>query len=432
VKKEKGKVKKDYKIQASVLSYALFIMVIITIILGSLLMLSYYNHLNRNRYQIEGKLRRNVESGINLIMAGPSVLSYEEQRQISLYEEEFDNIHIRKDLWGLFDQLYCSAQYKNIFHEKKVLADVYYKTENTPALYLIDLNMPLCLCGNTFVQGECFVPEAGVKKGYVEGMHYERQELIYGNTSQSDSILPVNNEKFSRNTFDYAKKKYLDQADVQLVNYSSIEKDTLENSFYNEPIVIYEADSLLLNHSLWGNIVVICEKDIVISKECDLKDILIYGKNIYIEDGFKGRLQCFASESLITGDNCNFDYPSNLVLLSLKELNKTAYFRFGKGSKLKGTLVSNVLWTKKKYKTQLKVLDNTHITGQIYSNGTLELSGDVSGSVYCNEFILSRSWVLYINHLLDVEINIAKLPEDFVGVDMLNETGPSKIIKRLR
>jgi hypothetical protein len=276
------------------------------------------------------------------------------------------------------------------------------------------------------------IPVAVIKNGYVEGRHYERKKLIEGESGFSNTLLPQNKDKFERNTLEFVKEKYLTNNSTVILNIEELLEDSLSNSYFNNPILIYEPNSLLLEHnSFSGNIILIAEQDIVISKNCELNNVLLYAKSIYIEEDFQGSLQCIAKDSLITGKNCSFTYPSNLVLLNKEPSFKKAILKLGEGSKIEGALVTNIVWTDRRYKPDLFVEENTSVHGQIYSNGSLQLKGNVYGTVFCDEFILRKPSAIYINHLLDIEIDISKLHADFVGVNFTKNTRPLKIAKKL-
>ncbi len=406
------------------------IMVIISIIIGSILTLSYFNHIYRNRFEIEDQLRSNVNSGINLIMSDKNFIGYGEEKTLSLFQEEFDSIIVQKESWGLFDLLYCRSTWRNIIQEKIVLADAYYKKQDLPALYLADLNKPLCVSGKTYIEGDCLLPKAGIKNGYVEGRHYERRKLLEGSVEFSTNELPANQPKLENNYFEFVKEKYLNSTGTHIGNYSDFLDNTIANSFYKPTLVFYQDTNLILSKTLLGNIIIINESDIIIRNTAQVEDAIIYAKNIFIEDGFEGTLQCIASRSIITGNACKFNYPSNLALITSK-INNKGTIKLGSGSKIEGAIVAYTNWTHKNNQSQVLIQKETQITGELYSNGQIELQGNVYGSIFCNEFILRKPSAIYINHLLDVEINVSSLPEDYTGTNLINCDHPSKIIKPL-
>ncbi len=419
------------KLKSSILVYAVFILIIISLILCSIILISYFNHSLRNKFSIENKLRLNVNSGISLLLADTSVIDYEQQRKISLFNESVDSVTIKKDTWGIFDLLYCKAECKNIKKEKITIAGNFYKTDSTLALYLSDNNKPLCLCGNTIIHGNCKIPKAGIKRGYVEGRHFERDRLLSGKYSFSEKNLPVLKRISEYNSLNKIKSKYLNSPLYVKKNYDEIKDDSITNSFYNQTLVIYEPDNIFLDGIIiHGNIVIIAENEVIISNSCKLKDVIIYGKNIYIENNFIGNIQCFAKDTLIVGENCVFNYPSVLgIIYNIEETISTLWIN-------EGTIVNGIVFFYTNVemslnKNEVNIENNVVIKGQVYSSGSLELKGKVFGSITCKEFRLHTPSSIYLNHLLDVEISSEKLSDDFIGFDFLNVGKPGKIIKCL-
>ncbi len=421
------------RLQGSVLSYALFVSLIITIIISSIILYAYFNHIYRSNYRIQQRLFSNAESGLAVLMTDSLIAKYDEPKKISLFGGNQDSVLLIKELWGLYDKLYCSAKYKRFRKEVIVLADSYYKDEYIPTLYLANHNKPLCVCGQTLIKGNCLLPIAGVKSGYVEGRHFERKKLIEGKSGFSGNKLPENRRKFELNDFKRIKEKYLDSGSTILLHYNELQKDTLSNSFLDSTILIYDQESLdLKNFSSSGNIIIMTEKDLIIRNSCNFNNILCYAKNIFIEDNFRGQLQCIASDTLICGQNCLFSYPSNLVVSNRDStILKKGFLKIGRNTKIEGAVVLNTHWKHQQYKPEIHISPLCEIKGQLYCNGAIQLEGNVFGTVFTNMFILRKPSALYNNHLLDIELNIEKLDHYFVGPNFTNNSRPLKIAKKL-
>ncbi len=421
-----------HKIKASILLYALFIMVVITIIIGSIILLSHINFLERKSYEVENDLRTNVDSGIALLLADSDVIDYGGTDSIFLFSQEFEEnsfVTIRKNLWGFGDLLYCKASWRHFIKEKIVLAGNYYQNNESLALYLADRRNPLCFVGKAFISGNCKIPKAGLKRGYVEGRNFTGDNFMDGLKSESDSLLPLNEEKILRNSLEYVIDNLLDDSGIEIINYDEIENDGLTNSFYSPTIIVFEPENITLNSIISGNIVIVSESDIFIERGSKLEDVLIYAKNIFIESGFTGSLQCFAEDTLIVSQNCNLTYPSTIATIHLDEKENKSHLKLESGIQFSGTILQYGKKSKKYSKPEIIILKDALITGQIYATGSLELLSDVNGSVYTNSLVLSKPSARYINHISDIKINLTKLPMGFVGSSLFTESHPAKIIK---
>ncbi len=413
--------------------YALFIMIIVTIIIASVILLSYINHIERNSYRIEDKLRTNVNSGIALMLADRNIIEYGQLDSISLFSEyNNDNIiSINKELWGLYDKLHCKANWGRFLKEKIALSGDYYKNKESIALYLADTKNPLCLVGKALIKGNCFIPKAGIKHGYVEGRHYERDELPEGKSSLSDSILPLTTEKIKYNSLNSMLSRISIGSNLEISNYSDIEGESITNSFYNTAMILYETGDIFINKTISGNMIIVSEEDIVIGRNSSLKDILVYGKNIVIESGFSGSIQCFARDTILVEQNCNLTYPSALATINLSKTENKSMLGIKSGVQIEGTVLQYSLFSKRFSKPAILISEDALIIGQVYSTSSMELLGNVYGSLFSNMIVLSKPSARYINHLMDVEINLNKLPEWFVGNSLVEEIIPAKIIKWL-
>ena len=429
--KSKFLTKKRYA--GSTLSYSIFVMIIVSLILSSIIVYSYFNRVKRSHYEIQNNLLTNINSGIALALTDSTLINYGEEKTFSLYEGYFDTISIIKEVWGFYDKIVCSAKQKRFSKGVIVLADAYYIDDYIPALFLTNHNKPLCLCGQTLLSGNCLLPISGLKNGYVEGRHFERKKLLEGNTGFSGNRLPENKAKFLRNDFSYVKEHYLQSDRIKNFQLNVSQCDTLTNSFFEKGIFIYEKESITLNSQcLKGNIILMTEKDLYIYNNAKIENILCYAKNIFIEEGFEGTVQCIAQDTLICGNNCKFNYPSNLVVTSQDSIRyKRPRLIFGSGSTIKGALVANTKWKDKNQKAEIIVEPMSEIHGQLYSNGSIELKGNVYGTVFTDEFVLYKPSAKYINHLLDIEINSGKLSKEFVGPNFTHNTRPLKIATKL-
>ena len=74
------------------------------------------------------------------------------------------------------------------------------------------------------------------------------------------------------------------------------------------------------------------------------------------------------------------------------------------------------------YKTQIQIDDSAVVQGEVYCTKNLALQGSVFGSVYTHHFIVKKSGGVYVNHLYNAIINAKKLPIQYVGLLIENES----------
>ena len=67
----------------------------------------------------------------------------------------------------------------------------------------------------------------------------------------------------------------------------------------------------------------------------------------------------------------------------------------------------------------------------VYVVGYTELKGSIHGSLISSRLLLRTAAATYENHLLNAEIDLSKLPKDFVGSAVLASMPTQRMIKWL-
>jgi len=426
---------KSAKIPASTLVYAVFIMLIIAIICSSLILMSFYHTAYYKNYIEKDRVFTNVNSGINLLLAEQKMIEADMPTKLSLFNSYNDSVLLEWKQWGILKLIKSRSWWKNFEFQKVAFTGDYYKDKNSYAIYLADRNKPLSLCGKTQITGKCYLPSAGVKRAYIEGRNYEGNELIRGEIKYSADSLPEIKDKYKNLDLAYFQERYLENNSVLKFSPENIINDSLFNSFYDSTILIYSNDDLLLDQVvLTGNIVVLSEGIIEITNTCQLEDILIFGKSIWIENDFKGELQLFAKDTINIGENTQLTYPSVIGLINPNEEGNInpSMVNIKDGVNFFGVIYSASRSEVITIDPILKFGKNTVVSGQVYWEGIFNINGHVYGSVACKKFLLRTPSSIYENHLLDITIDLDELSEYYSGVELTNSDRINNIIKWLR
>ncbi|HYG38268.1 MAG TPA: hypothetical protein VD908_06600, partial [Cytophagales bacterium] len=167
---------------------ALFIVIIVSLVIGifcsSLILVSYFQRLQVQKDQLIKKLDLNANSAINILLSGSDIFSYGEEKTMDLYGNDIDSVTIKKMLWGIFEIGSVNSFSKN-FQKWKSIIYGYKLDDRKCAIYLPDQNSPLSLGGSTFINGDCYLPESGVKRAYIEGQAFSFANLIQGTIKKS-------------------------------------------------------------------------------------------------------------------------------------------------------------------------------------------------------------------------------------------------------
>jgi len=419
-------------IKAGALLYAMFLVIVISIISSSFILINYYN----NSYAIgaikQEQLFKDVSSGINYGLVLHQDIELNNQQVLNLFDDDQHPVILNKKAWGAFYRLTAEAKWRNKSVSKTALIGANFNNNEKTALYLSDQNKPLSLTGQTNIVGNCYIPAAGVKRAYIEGKSFSGKKLINGQKQNSSKTLPPINERLIQ--ANYTHFSTLVSAQDSIVEYDLVmEQDSILNSFKNKTLVLYSPHSInLSNKVVEGNIIVKSDRNIVIESSAKINNIICYAKGIIIETQSQISAQFFVQDSMIIEDNCQLNYPSVVALLGKGNATHSKKITIGKDVVVKGSVFLFNENYNRNNQSIISIDENSEIMGQVYSSELLELKGaSITGGAFCKNFLLKTPSSTYQNHLMDVTIDRLALSEHFVGVALTEEINHHQIIKWL-
>jgi len=187
----------------------------------------------------------------------------------------------------------------------------------------------------------------------------------------------------------------------------------------------------LSNRYISGNVVLLSDTTVIIDSTTVLRNILIFAKAIIIKSGFHGNCQLFATDSIRVDSNCRFNYPSALGVLRFQSPVAKSPIRIAIGN---NTEFNGLIFSYEKTETPVKPLivlgKNTKITGQVYSQGILELydKTEINGSAFTSRFLYKSSFTLYENYLINSTINSKALSPYYLTSGLTPVAGKKKKI----
>lgn len=403
-------------VRAGALSYVIVVSLVIASILGSLIALSYFSRITFIDLQIQNKLIINANSGFNILLASPEI----EELELDLFEEETDSVLLKTQPWGIFDIGISIAHHKNKHFSKTALLGYPPDMNNEMALYLADLNRPLSLAGKTNISGNAYLPEAGVKRAYIERQNFVGNRLINGKQLRSARNLPELNQKHLSYIDD--QFRYNDEFDDSV-------NDSIINTF-DKPTIHINRDGNLRGYYK-GNVIIHSANKLLVTNECQLEGIQIYSTEIIIENNFRGSAQFIATENIVVEDAVRLNYPSALVLLiNDSDETKKNEIVLNNSSYVNGVVIINREENKRSL-PKLLIHQNAIVHGEVYVKGFSEIHGAIHGSIYTEKFYLKTPSSIYENHLLNAEIDYYKRNKIFVGSNILEKSSSRKVMQWL-
>jgi hypothetical protein len=395
------------KLKSSALFFTIVISLVVALLCSSLILIGYFSRLQIQQNQQKERLARNLRSAIQLLVSESEVDS---NLTLDLYGEAKDSVIIGTRQWGMYEVGYARSFARGDSVCSTFMLGVKPDSVYKSALYLLDQGRPVTFAGNTLVRGIAYLPESGAKSGWVDGKNFEREKMVEGETRKSESRLPELNKAFLQKML-----KSIDFKGKHIANLP-LPKDSLKVSFFQSTQRFHRSNTPLVLNSISaiGNVVFSSDTLIVISSNAQLENVILVAPNIEFEDGFKGKVQAFAFDSIIVGKNCHFKYPSALALLEIDSVDNRPRIQIGTGSRLEGCLLQYVSFLDRSL-ANTTISASAIVEGVVYADALVSIEGSVFGSLICNEFLLSRPSGVLKNHLLDCTLDRTKLSKSFLA-----------------
>ncbi|WP_321308594.1 hypothetical protein [Marinifilum fragile] len=409
------------KIRAGALQYVVALSLLIFFLMGLFMLRAHYSNLHVNEVLISQRLSDHLSSAKLLIKHEPSLLNQVGKKELEILDGK---VSLKTEHWGVFDLVQLETSYRHQHKEEIFMLGDNTQIEGRPSLYLTDKRRYLSVCGDTWIGGPVYLPALGVRRSYVDGVGYYREKLIQGEIRNSDSKLPQVRSKYLERFEEMWK---LDTDRDSIVGWEEINTGELKRSFKEKSLVIHSVDEIhLQNMSLKGKIKLISDKAIVIDETSQVEQCILIAPKVVCGTGSQLNCQIYARNYVEIGADSRIKYPS-IVMMNGPNPQKELIIR--DSTWFNGEIV--VLGKQEKKAPVVKLKPNTKMLGMLYCEGTVELEGDVAGSVYTNRFLLKTRSALYENHLLNNRVDVADLDENYAGIAWINEEREKEILEYL-
>jgi|GEM_PF-3740536 len=412
------------KLQASALSYTLAICLLIGTLLSGMVLLFGMGKQAGNQLWFQEIARDNMESGIQLALHQTSAA----KAQFSLFDSPLDSAYTQRESWGLYGLVHATGIHGPAREQGIYLygsrPEAHFKT----TLFLSDLSKSLHVAGETRLEGELLLPQAGLRRGMVGNQGYVLPELHQGKVSKSTN---------ARCQMDYSQAGEIATLMVELAqgfvpptSQRGTTFDSIHSPWSQPATVLSSTTPLTLSDcSLSGKVIVI-SPEIWVTQSARLDQVILVGQSIFIEDEFEGRVQAFATDTLETGLNCRFSYPS-VLLTSHPEGDSRLVL--GGGSELEGMVIHDANFIgDRPLKKGYTLLDTaTTVFGNVYVPFHLDLKGTVRGHTATYNFQLKTPGSVYENYLLDAHLTREGLSDDYAMGLVQPGAAPPIIIEAL-
>lgn len=415
-------------LKAGALFYAVTVALIIAMICTALVLFAYVSRVEFQDTRMNLDAQRNATSALRLLLAKPELVPFDKSTQIDLFGNGLDNAIVERQQWGGFEIGIATGIRARHTHRRAAMIGANLHKDSQVALYLADRNKPLSLCGQTLIKGTCYLPKAGVKRAYIEGKTFVGPKLIHGTVQEAGRSLPAINKEMINRNIAYLKGD-LSPRD-SLLNMREV-GDTIENSFTQKTLVIdADGDFPITSGRFVGNVRIVSTGTVFIGASAVIEDVIVYAPRVIIEDGFRGNLQVFATDSVDIGEDCQLDYPSVIALVRRNE-KEHAQLNIRQGTEISGVVFAYQDRVGVRNHLRLSLEQSAIVHGQVYTNGMMDMKGKIYGSLATNGFLLNTPSSVYENHLLDITVDWSRLSEHFTGINLVNESDTRTVVKWL-
>jgi hypothetical protein len=268
-----------------------------------------------------------------------------------------------------------------------------------------------------------------VRIAYIDQRGYLGQKLVNGSITISNKTppsLPGFTIPFFDSILNVPRQNNL------VRNIFSQLRDTLVESFGDSLVVIHSQAKLeIRNQVLKGRVIIQSDSAVEIDKEADIDNIIVIAPGVMIKGGFVGKLQVFASSSIVVEDGCNLQYPSALVLVkNNRSSSSQPQINISRHCTISGGVYSFAN-PADFYKTRVTIADSCLIEGIVYVSGYLMPAGRIDGTVLTDFFLYSTGASVYENHLVDVVIDRKRLSDYYMGPFIFASGKSNKIMQWL-
>jgi hypothetical protein len=404
-------------VKASALYIVIIIALVIAVLCSSLIVAAYFY---KSQYQKKfryDQLENNVSSGVNILLAGADT-TYSNGKTFSLFNGDADSVSLKRIFWGVYDIGVAEAFIqKDTLFKTFSIANII-DSSKWAALYLIDEDRSFSVSGKTRIQGDVFIPKAGVQQAYVDNKAYEGDKrLIIGKRHVSEKKLPV----LAQNRLDQLGKYFNNDAKFE----NTLPKTDSVKSSFLLPTMIFNFKKkvqTIQNIKLSGNIILLSDTTITIDDSAILNNIMVFARAIVVKSGFRGNCQLFATDSISIESNSRFDYPSCLGVLRFESSMVSSPEKISIGE---STDYYGVIFTyeraEKPIKPLIEIGKNVKIKGQVYSQGILELKDktEVDGSIFTSRFLYKNTFTQFENYLINATIDSKALSPYYLTCGLL-------------
>ena len=381
------------RLPASVLATVLVVSALMLLSVLGVLALWEADFLFFSRAGYLSRQRANVESAFILYAADSTLTErLDEQGGLRLYDSLPDSrVRIAVRPWGLYEAVRVEAADPRIAPTRLFGSAAASDREGT-LRYATDA-AALTLTGRTVLHGRLRLSRHGVQYGQIRSVFFRGERIEGARTAYAGKELPPVRDDARRMT----------EGLLRLLETPGVWEavtDSLEVSFgETEPRLLDAAG--LSGSARIGGMAVLLGEEVSIDSACRLRDVLVVGRTIRVGDGFRGRAQLFASDTVLIGQRVTLGCPSGVFVA---RENPDRYIEIGPDSRVEGYAIVDGDGESAIKRANYRQDRTAVLRGLLWVDGAAQVQGIVSGSLVANSLVYYSSEGYYEDMLYDMTL----------------------------
>jgi len=414
---------RKYNLNGGALTYTLFVAVISSIILSSIILGAYYYKVEYIFYKHENITLSNMSSATAMALAIDKQ-PYHEPYPEQLFSEGDDSVEYTFQPWGAWDIVKVNS-FSSITSQVKYFSRGFERADKAKtSVYLVDEGRPVSVSGKAKINGDAYLPKAGIRSAYVGRIGYLNKELIYGEKYDSEDEMPKVNADRIRilGHFLNGRAESLYPADLIVTD-----NDRNTMTFENDSLLFKKYGRLHLFDSIAGRVWIHASRRIIVDSSAYLKNVILTAPIIEIDSGFTGSLQAIASDTILIASGVKLQYPS---FVSVINDEPPATILLESGSSVSGVVYMNgdEDWFNQRI---LTIEDNALVEGMVYCHGMTEITGKIDGHLTTRKFLINTFSGVYENYIFNAQLDANALNPKFAGSDLWFEKDEKVVLQWL-
>lgn len=381
------------RLPASVLATVLVVSALMLLTVLGVLALWEADFLFFSRAGYLSRQRANVKSAFVLYAADSTLTErLDEQGGLRLYDSLPDSrVRIAVRPWGLYEAVRVEAADPRIAPIRLFGSAAASDREGT-LRYATDA-AALTLTGRTVLHGRLLLPRHGVQYGQIRSRFFDGERIAGERVGRAGKELPPVRTDTRRMTDSLLRL-------LETPGACPLTPDSLSVGFGEAEPRLLDARSLGPGARIEGMAVLLGEK-VSIDSACRLRDVLVVGRTIRVGDGFRGRAQLFASDTVLIGQRVTLGYPSGVFVA---RENPDRYIEIGPHSRVEGYAIVDGDGRPDVKRANYRQDRTAVLRGLLWADGAAQVQGIVSGSLVANSLVYYSSEGYYEDMLYDMTL----------------------------